>query len=189
MSSTGTPAPPRPWLKPLTDCGPLVAFFAAYWVYGLLPATAVLVATTIGATLLAIALERRIPWTSVVTAVAVGVFGALTLIFDDDIFIKIKPTIVQLLMAAVLAAGALAGQLFLKTMMAQALEMTEHGWRVLTWRFAAFFLFGAALNELVWRTQSNEVWVSFDTFGVIGLTVAFMLAQMPLLKRHGLPRA
>ena len=91
------------------------------------------------------------------------------------------------MMAAVLIAGAAMGWLFLKSLLDQGLQMSDRGWKVLTWRFAAFLLFCAALNELVWRTQSNDTWVTFDTFVPIGLTILFVLAQAPLIKRHGLP--
>lgn len=177
---------PRAWLKPLTEWGPLAAFFAAYWLYGMMPATWVLVVTAVAASLLALALERRIPWMPVFTAVAVGVFGGLTLLFDDSTFLKMRPTIVQALMAAVLMAGAAMGRLFLKSLLGQGIAMSDEGWRVLTWRFSAFLLFNAALNEVVWRTQSNDTWVTFDTFVPIGLSVLFVLAQTPLIKRYAL---
>ena len=183
----GASKPPLPWLRPLTEWGPLAAFFVAYWVYGLLPATGVLLVTAVAASLLAFVLERRIPWMPVFTAMAVGIFGGLTLVFEDVTFIKMKPTIVQVLMAAVLIAGATTGRLFLKHLMARGIHISEHGWKILTWRFAAFLLFGAALNEVVWRTQTNDTWVTFDTFGPIGLTILFVLAQAPLINRHTLP--
>jgi intracellular septation protein len=102
----GTASKPPSWLRPLTEWGPLAAFFAAYWIVGLLPATAVLFVTAVAVSVLAYTVERRIPWMAVFTAVAVGIFGGLSLVFDDDVFIKMRPTIVQALMAAVLIAGA-----------------------------------------------------------------------------------
>jgi intracellular septation protein len=178
---------PPSWLRPLTEWGPLAAFFAAYWVLGLMPATAVLLVAAIAVSVLAFALERRIPWMPVLTAVAVGIFGGLSLVFDDDAFIKMRPTIVQALIAAVLIAGAAMGRLFLKSLLGQSIGINDEGWKALTWRFAGFFLFNAALNEVVWRTQTNDTWVTFDTFVPIGLTVLFVLAQAPLIKRHAMP--
>jgi intracellular septation protein len=165
----------------------LAAFFAAYWIWGLLPATAVLLVAAVAASLLVFGVERRIPWMPVLTAAAVGIFGGLSLVFDDEAFIKMRPTIVQALMAAVLVAGLAMGRPFLKYLLAQSIGMSDRGWKLLTWRFAAFLLFSAALNEVVWRTQTNDVWATFDTFGPIGLTVLFVLAQTPLINRYALP--
>ena len=173
-----------PWLRPATEWGPLVAFFGSYLAFGLLPATAVLMATTAVAAVLTLALDRCIPWMPVFTAAVVGVFGGLTLAFNDESFIKIKPTVAQALIAAVLMAGAASGRLFLKNLMGQALTLSDLGWRILTWRFVGFLTFGAVLNEAVWRTQSNDVWVTFKVFGLIGLTLLFMVAQAPMIRRH-----
>ena len=189
MSDTkpGEGASPIPWLKPATEYGPLIVFFAVYWIWGLMPATGALVATTVLATMLSVVVERRIPWMPVLTAVVVGVFGGLTLIFNDDMFIKIKPTIVQALMALVLLGGALFDRWFLKSMMGQALAMQDRGWKLLTYRFVGLLLAGAVLNEIVWRTQSNDFWVSFKVFGLMGLTFVFMIAQAPLINRYRIP--
>lgn len=173
-----------PWLRPLTEWGPLIAFFAAYWASGLIPATGVLVVVTIAATLLTLVLERRVPWMPVFTAVAVGIFGGLTLIFQDDVFIKMKPTIAQALIALVLLGGLAAGRLFLRNLLGRGIAMTERGWYLLTWRFAGLLIVGAALNEIVWRTQSDDFWVTFKVFGLTGLTLVFMLAQVPLFRRY-----
>jgi intracellular septation protein len=188
-SRPGAASKPPAWLKPATDWGPLAAFFAAYWIVGLLPATAVLLVVAIAVSVLTLVLERRIPWMPVFTAAAVGIFGGLSLVFDDEAFIKLRPTIVQTLMAAVLLAGLAMRRLFLKFLLAQGIHMTDRGWKVLTWRFAAFLLFSAALNELVWRTQTNDTWATFDTFGPLGLTLLFGLAQAPLINRHAAPAA
>lgn len=184
---TSSPKSPPSWVRPLTEWGPLTAFFAAYWILGLLPATGILFVAAIAASVLAYVLERRVAWMAVFTAVAVGIFGGLSLVFKDDAFIKMRPTIVQALMAAVLIAGVAMGRLFLKYLLARSIDMSEAGWRILTWRFAAFLLFSAALNEAVWRTQTNDTWATYDTFGPIGLTILFVLAQTPLIQRHSLP--
>lgn len=104
---------------------------------------------------------------------------------QDETFIKIKPTLVYLLFAALLGFGLMRGRSYLKNLMGQMLPMDDAGWLVLTRRWAVFFLFLAALNELVWRTQSTDIWVNFKVFGFVPLTFLFMLAQMPLLQRHG----
>ena len=172
------------WLAPLTDYGPLIVFFAAYLLGDLMTATAALMAATVVALALSYGIARRVPLMAVVTAVIVGIFGGLTLALHDETFIKMKPTIVQLIFAAVLLVGLALGRMPLKVVMGKALEMDEAGWRALSLRYGLFFVAMAALNELVWRTKSESFWVSFKVFGLMALTVAFTLAQMPLISRH-----
>lgn len=172
------------WLRPLTDYGPLAVFFAAYVAADLMVATAALMAATVVALGLSLAVARRVPLMAVITAAVVGVFGGLTLLLADETFIKMKPTIVQGLIAAVLAGGLLFGRPLLKPVMGGAWPMDDTGWLLLTRRYALFFLAMAVLNEIVWRTQPTDVWVGFKVFGVIGLTLIFSLTQIPLLQRH-----
>ncbi|MCH8138556.1 MAG: septation protein A [Proteobacteria bacterium] len=177
------------WLKPTVDYGPLLVFLAFYLATDLLVATAALIAVTLLALVLALWIERRVPWMPVVTAAVVGVFGGLTLWSGDEIFIKMKPTIAQLLFAAVLLGSLALGRPVLKPLLGAAWPMDDLGWRRLSLRFAIFFLVMAALNEAVWRTQSTDVWVLFKVFGLFGLTMLFSLAQVPLMSRHRLPEA
>jgi len=178
-----TKTAPR-WLTPVTDYGPLAAFFVAYLVSDLITATAALMAATVVALVLGYAVARHIPKMALVTAAIVGVFGGLTLILQDETFIKMKPTIVQLLFAVILAGGLALGKSPLQFVMGKALDLDDRGWRILTLRYALFFVAMAALNELVWRTQSDDVWVSFKVFGLLGLTIVFTLTQIPFLTRH-----
>ena len=177
------------WLKPTVDYGPLLVFLTFYFATDLLTATAALIAVTVLAVGLALWVERRVPWMPVVTAIVVGVFGGLTLWSGDETFIKIKPTVVQLLFAAVLLGGLVLGRPLLKPLLGAAWPMDDLGWRRLSLRFAIFFLTMAALNEAVWRTQTTDVWVLFKVFGLFGLTMVFSLAQLPLMTRHRLPEA
>ena len=181
-----TSAPPA-WLKPAADFGPLAVFFGVYLKFGLMPATGALIAATAVALAVSLLIARRVPLMAVITAIVVGIFGGLTLWFDDETFIKMKPTIVQVIFAAILLGGLAFGKPLLKPVMGTAWAMTEAGWHKLSLRFALFFLAMAALNELVWRTQSTDFWVSFKVFGLLGLTMAFTIAQIPLLKKHRLP--
>ena len=175
------------WLKPTVDYGPLLVFLALYFTSDLLTATAALIAATVLAVVLALWIERRVPWMPVVTAVVVGVFGGLTLWSGDETFIKIKPTIAQLLFATVLLGSVVLGRPVLKPLLGTAWPMDDAGWRRLSLRFAIFFLAMAGLNEAVWRTQTTDVWVLFKVFGLLGLTLLFALAQVPLMTRHRLP--
>ena len=173
-----------PSVKAASEYGPILVFFAAYMLGDLFVATAALMAATAVALAVSYALDRRVPMMPLITACVVGVFGGLTLWLNDETFIKLKPTIIQGLIAAVLFGGLACGKPLLRPLMGAAWPMNEEGWRRLTLRFALFFTAMAALNELVWRTQTTDVWVSFKVFGLMGLTFAFVLAQLPLLNRH-----
>ena len=172
------------WVKPVTEYGPLAIFLATYYIEDLYAATAALMAATAVALAVSLVKNRRVPIMPVITAVIVGIFGALTLIFNDDTFIKMKPTIVQALLCAILLGGLLFGKTLLKPVMGSAWPMTDSGWRILTRNFGLFFAAMAVVNEIVWRTQSEEFWVNFKVFGSIALTLAFSLTQVPTLNRH-----
>ncbi len=180
---------PPQWLKPTTEYGPLAAFFITYMLSDLdfMAATAVLIGATVLALVLSLAVARRVPMLPLVTAAIVGVFGGLTLWFEDPTFFKMKPTIVQGLFSAVLFGGLVFGRPLLGVLLGAAWPMDREGWRRLTFRFAVFFAAMAALNEAVWRTQTEQVWVFFKVFGIMALTVLFTLAQAPLMTRHHLP--
>lgn len=177
------------WLTPTVDYGPLVVFFATYFLTSdLLTATAVLMGATAVALVLSLAVRRKLPLMPLVTAAIVGVFGGLTLWLADETFIKMKPTIIQAIFAVVLLGGLALGRPLLKPLLGAALPpMSEAGWRQLTLRYGLFFAAMAVLNEVVWRTQSTDFWVTFKVFGIIGLTLAFGVAQVPLITRHKLP--
>ena len=175
------------WLKPFVDYSPLVAFFAVYLAAGLIPATIALMAVTVVAVILSLAIERRLPVMPVITAAVVMVFGGLTVWLNDERFIKMKPTIVQALFALVLFGGLLLGKPLLKPLLQSAWRLTDRGWFLITLRFAIFFAVMAVLNEIVWRSFSTDVWVNFKIFGILALTFVFTAFQVPLITRHQMP--
>ena len=185
---TETAAPPRkalnPMLKLALELGPLALFFAAYSRLGIFAATAVLMASVIVTLGVSYVMLRRIPVMPLVTAVIVLIFGSLTLVLHDETLIKIKPTALYFLFGAALFAGLWLKRPLLKILFDGALHVTEEGWRKLTWRWAFFFLALAVLNEIVWRTQTTDVWVKFKTFGFFPLTLLFALAQAPLIMKY-----
>ena len=177
---------PRVWLKTVVDYGPIVVFFAAYLLGGLFPATAALMVATAFALALAFLVERRVAVMPLVTAVIIGVFGGLTLWLQDETFIKMKPTIIQGLFALILFGGLALGRPLLKLVLGHALPLDDTGWRRLTLRWGYFFAAMAVINEIVWRTQTTDVWVAYKVFGILVLTLGFALAQAPLVMRHHL---
>ena len=183
-----TPAKPQlnPLLKIAFDLGPLVLFFFANSRYGIFTATATFMVAVLAALAASYALTRTLPIMPVVTAIIVVVFGGLTLILHDATFIKVKPTIIYCLFALVLGGGLLFGRSFIAILFDQVFNLTPQGWRILTLRWALFFFGMAILNEIIWRTQSTDFWVGFKAFGVIPLTMAFAITQMPLIKRYHL---
>jgi intracellular septation protein len=186
VETTPKPKPPAGW-KAAADYGPLIGFFAAYLLADLMTATAVLVVLTLIAIPVLIKIEGKLPWTPIVTAAVVTVFGVLTLVLQDETFIKLKPTIVSLLIAAVLFGGLMFGKALLKPVMSAAWPMKDEGWRKLTFRFALFFVATAIANEIVWRTMSTDFWVSFKVFGITLATIAFTATQIPMMTRYQLP--
>jgi intracellular septation protein len=171
-------------LKLALDLGPLVLFFFANSRYGIFAATAVFMVAILIALAISYALTRHLPVMPMVSAVVVVVFGGLTLILQDELFIKLKPTIIYLLFAGTLLGGLALRKPLLGMVFDSVFHLTEEGWRKLTLRWALFFLLLAVLNEIVWRTQSTDFWVSFKVFGVLPLTLIFALLQYPLLQRY-----
>ena len=179
----------HPALKLALALGPLVLFFAANARYGIFVATATFMVAVVVALAVSYALTRQLPIMPLVTAVIVLVFGGLTLILQDELFIKLKPTIIYLLFAGVLLGGLAFGKPLLGMVFDSVFHLTAEGWRKLTLRWAVFFLFLAVLNEIVWRTQTTDVWVSFKVFGVVPLTFLFGALQYPLLTKYAAPEA
>jgi intracellular septation protein len=181
-------APRRKALNPMVkfalELGPLALFFIVYSRVGIFAATGILMASVLVTLGVSYAMLRRIPIMPLVTAVIVLIFGSLTLILHDETLIKIKPTALYLLFGAALFVGLWLKKPLLKILFDGAIHVTEEGWRKLTWRWAFFFLGLAVLNEIVWRTQTTDLWVKFKTFGFLPLTLLFAVAQAPLIIRY-----
>ncbi len=176
----------NPGLKLLLDLGPLILFFVANARpelfapllapilpaallsgahAGIFTATAVFIAAVLIALATGYALTRHLPMMPLVSAVIVVVFGSLTLALQNETFIKLKPTIIYLLFAAVLLGGLAFGKPLLGLVFDSVFHLTEQGWRKLTLRWGLFFIALALLNEIVWRTQSTDTWVTFKVSG------------------------
>lgn len=175
-------------LKLLVEVGPLVVFFVMNARAGIFWGTGAFMVAIVISLIASRILFGRVPVMPLVTGVFVLVFGGLTLWLQDEQFIKIKPTLVNALFAGALFTGLLAGRSLLKIVFGEVFRLTDEGWRKLTFRWACFFMFLAVLNEVMWRSFSTDVWVSFKVFGIMPLTMIFAIAQMGLLKQHE-PRA
>jgi intracellular septation protein len=174
----------HPGLKLALELGPLVLFFVANARWGIFNATAIFMVAILVALAVSYALTRRLPVMAVVSGVIVTVFGGLTLVLQDETFIKMKPTIIYALFGITLLAGLYFRKPLLEIVFDSVFNLTEEGWRKLTVRWALFFVFMAVLNEIIWRTQSTDFWVSFKLFGAVPLTFVFAALQYPLLMRH-----
>ncbi len=179
-----TKTPLNPALKLVLDIGPLVLFFAVNAKIGIYAATGVFMAAVLIALAVSYAMTRHIAIMPLVTAMIVLIFGGLTLVLHNDTFIKLKPTIIYALFAGALVFGLFFRKPLLGMVFDAVFDLTEEGWRKLTWRWAFFFVFLAILNEIVWRTQSTDFWVSFKLFGVVPLTFIFGALQYPLLQKY-----
>jgi intracellular septation protein len=177
----------HPGLKLALDFGPLIVFFTANARFGIFVATATLMVAMVPAVCVPYWLTRRVPVMPIVTAIAVLVFGTLTLVLQDELFIKVKPTIIYLLFGSILMGGLMFGKPLLGMVLDSVFHLSDEGWRRLTLRWALFFFALAVLNEVVWRTQSTDFWVSFKVFGVLPLTLLFGALQYPLLTRYAAP--
>lgn len=184
-----TKTKPHPLFKLATELGPLIVFFVANAKGNLFIATGAFMVAVVVAMIASYVVTRHVPIMAIVTAVVVLVFGTLTLVLHDETFIKMKPTIVYLLFAAVLGGGLLFGRSFIAIMFDQMFNLTPQGWRMLTLRWALWFAAMAVLNEIVWRSQTTDAWVAFKTFGMVPLTMLFAVTQMPLIKRYAEPPA
>jgi intracellular septation protein len=180
---------PHPVFKLATELGPLIVFFIANAKFNLFVATGAFMVAIVAAMIASYVVVRHVPMMAIVTAVIVLVFGTLTLVLHDETFIKVKPTIIYGLFAAILGGGLLFGRSFIAILFNQMFNLTPKGWRILTMRWALFFLGMAALNEIVWRTQSTDFWVAFKAFGAIPITMIFAMTQMPMIKRYHLEPA
>ena len=183
-------APPKqqhPLLKLVLEIGPLITFFLVNARADLITATGAFMVATVIALCVSLLLYRTIPMMPLVSGVVVIIFGGLTLWLQNELFIKVKPTIVNLIFAGVLLGGlAFFKRPLLGYVLDSVVALDDEGWRKLTLRWGLFFLFLAALNEIVWRNFSSDFWVSFKVFGTMPITVIFAISQFALIQRHQL---
>ena len=175
----------RPGRRMLLDLGPLVVFFATnYFTGDFMLAVRVLVGTTVMALAAGWVLERRVSMMALVGCVAVAFFGGLSVWFEDDFFIKIKPTVLTCLLAAVIAGGRLIGRNPVGAIMGTQIRMSAAGWRATSWLWVAMFLTMALANEIAWRTMTTDDWVTFKVFGLTAISLVFTVISVAIMTRH-----
>lgn len=175
---------PAAWIKPAIEFGSLIAFFVAFQLGGIYAATVTFMVAHPLSMFAAKKLLGHIAKMQWFTLVVVMLMGGLTLWLQDETFVKMKLTVINVIFASILLFGLVTGRLFVKTLMESALEMPDAGWRMMT-RNLVGFMYGIALvNEYIWRNYSTDIWVNFKTFGYMGAFFVFMIAQAPFLAKY-----
>jgi len=179
------------FIKFTTDIGPLLIFFIFYYQSGL--NLRIAIPPLIIATLLSLAiiylLEKKVPFIPLTSGIVITLFGGLTLYFDNPIFIYMKPTVVNILFALVLIFGKFfSKEPLLKKLFKNSLKLLDEGWKKFSDRWILFFLFLAILNEIIWRTQSEEFWVNFKVWGLLPITILFTACTFPVIKKYKLEK-
>ena len=187
-------------IKSTLEFGPVIVFFAAYILFdryeislnfygqnyeGFVLATTIFIPLILFTTFLSWKLTGEVSKIQLFTAILVVVFGGMTILFNDDRFFKMKPTLVYFLFGAILLVGLFRGKSYLQPLMGTVLPMDHKGWMIISRRITGFFFFLAVLNEFVWRTFSTEVWVYFKTFGLSVALLIFLASQYPVLSKYG----
>tara|TARA_B100001250_G_scaffold259387_1_gene223353 strand:- start:240 stop:791 length:552 start_codon:yes stop_codon:yes gene_type:complete len=176
-------------LKFVTDIGPLAIFFYFYYANdkNLKVAIPPLIVATVIAVFLVWILEKKVPLVPLLSGILISLFGGLTIYFDNPIFIYMKPTIINTLFALALFFGKyFTNEPILKKILGKSIPLSDEGWNILNNRWMYFFLGLAILNELIWRTQSEEFWVNFKVWGMLPITFIFTAFQIGLINKHKL---
>ena len=176
-------------LKFVTDFGPLAVFF--YFYYNNDKVLKIAIPPLIVATILAVVfvwiLEKKVPLVPLLSGILISLFGGLTIYFDNPIFIYMKPTIINILFALALFFGKyFTKEPVLKKILGKSLPLSDKGWSILNNRWVYFFFSLALLNEMIWRTQSEEFWVNFKVWGMLPITVIFTAFQVPIINKYKL---
>ena len=179
----------KPLLKFITDFGPLLVFFFFY--YNNDKSLIIAIPPYIVATLISLALvwilEKKIPMVPLISWILITFFGGLTIYFDNPVFIYIKPTIINILFGLALLFGKyFTNEPILKKILGKSIILADEGWNILTKRWIIFFFSLALLNEIVWRTQSEEFWVNFKVWGLLPITFVFTAFQVSLITKYKL---
>ena len=176
------------WVNFFCDYFPLTIFFIFYKFVEsanpLITATIALMVATVIALLAAYILTKKIAKMALFSGLILGVFGAATIILQNDVFIKMKPTVINLLFAAILFYCYFAKKAWLANLLGAKVPMSEKSWLILSGRWGCFFIFLACLNEIIWRNFSTDFWVQFKVFGMMPISLIFTISQLPFMLRE-----
>ena len=171
--------------KMLFDFGPLLLFFGTNYIYSdLMLSVKILVAATLVSLALSWHFDRQISVMAAVGCASLVFFAGLTLYFDNELFIKIKPTVVTLMFAVLIAGGRLLGRNPLASIIGKQITLTAQGWRAISWLWVAMFVTSAIANEVAWRSLSTDDWITFKVFGLTGISFLFFAFSVPILQKH-----
>tara|TARA_B100000674_G_C37932958_1_gene958860 strand:- start:993 stop:1547 length:555 start_codon:yes stop_codon:yes gene_type:complete len=176
-------------MKFLTDFGPLLIFFIFYYKSGNDMSVAIppLIVSTLIAVIIVFYIDKKIPYVPLIGAILISFFGGLSLYFDNPVFIYLKPTIINILFAITLIiSNKFFNKNFIQIVLSKSFSLSDTGWNKLNTRWAIFFIFLAILNEIIWRTQSESIWVNFKVWGILPLTILFTALQVPLINKYKL---
>ena len=179
----------KSFIKFITDFGPLLVFFSFYYKNekNLTIAIPPFIVATLIALIVVWILEKKIPMVPLLGGIFITLFGGLTIYFDNPIFIYVKPTIINILFGLALLFGKFfTKEPLLKKMLGKSLLLTDEGWKILNLRWVYFFFALAILNEIIWRTQSEEFWVNFKVWGILPLTIIFTGFQISIINKYKL---
>ena len=179
----------KSFIKFITDFGPLLVFFSFYYKNekNLTVAIPPFIVATLIAILVVWIFEKKIPMVPLLGGIFITLFGGLTIYFDNPIFIYVKPTIINILFGLALLFGKFfSSEPILKKMLGKSIQLTDEGWKILSLRWVYFFFGLALLNEIIWRTQSEEFWVNFKVWGILPLTIIFTAFQISIINKYKL---
>ena len=174
----------NPLIKLVTEAAPLAAFFVGYKQHGLVSATLYLVVATIIALAVSYYFERKLNKMSVFSCLLVTIMGLITVYTGNSNFIKMKPTVIYVVISLILFIGIYFKKSFVKSLFNNLINMPEQAWLSLSFRCGVFFLSLAIANEIIWRNFPEEIWIKFKVFAILPVTILFMMAQIPYLNKH-----
>ena len=177
----------KSFIKFLADFGPLLIFFTVYYKSdkNLISAIPPLIVATIIAVSIVYIMEKKIPYVPLIGAFLISIFGGLSIFFKNPIFLYLKPTIINILFAIILwSAKGIYNKNLLKVLFKGSLKLEDIGWDKLLYRWIVFFIFLAIINEIIWRTQSEDAWINFKVWGILILTFIFTASQIPLIQKY-----